>query len=265
MKYAFMTFSCPAASLDDVLAMAKAYGYDGIELRVSSRHAHGVELDSDAAVRQAAKRKAAEAGIALCCVATSCKFADPETRQASIDDAHRAIDLAGDLGAPRVRVFGGAVPKGISRADAIAGVSEALASLAGHATERGVVVCMETHDDWCDPAHVAAVLEKVNKPSIAANWDIMHPIRRAGATMDSAFATLKPWIKHIHFHDGLNEGGKGDLKPIGEGAIDHKTAVRLLQSLPYEGFLSGEWINWEPAEQHLPRELATMKGYEAEG
>ena len=32
----------------------------------------------------------------------------------------------------------------------------------------------------------------------------------------------------------------------------------------YQGYLSGEWIGWEPYDVHLPRELATMKGYERE-
>jgi len=36
-----------------------------------------------------------------------------------------------------------------------------------------------------------------------------------------------------------------------------------LRTIPYEGYLSGEWINWsDPYEAHLPRELATMKSYE---
>jgi hypothetical protein len=32
----------------------------------------------------------------------------------------------------------------------------------------------------------------------------------------------------------------------------------------YEGFLSGEWIRWEPYDQHLPREIETMRRYESE-
>ena len=30
MKYAFMSFSCPALSLDEMLSLAKRLGYDGI-------------------------------------------------------------------------------------------------------------------------------------------------------------------------------------------------------------------------------------------
>ena len=81
--------------------------------------------------------------------------------------------------------------------------------------------------------------------------------------MDAAFEALKPWIRHLHIHDGpVSEPFQ--LLPIGEGAIDHRRALELLYTLPYDGYISGEWINWEPYETHLPRELATMKRYERE-
>jgi sugar phosphate isomerase/epimerase len=51
------------------------------------------------------------------------------------------------------------------------------------------------------------------------------------------------------------------MVPVGEGDIDHKTAVELLERMGYDGYMSGEWINWQPYEEHLPRELATMKTY----
>ena len=91
----------------------------------------------------------------------------------------------------------------------------------------------------------------------------MHPIRVAKVTMDEAFQVLKPWIKHIHFHDGIStKNGGVVLKTIGEGDIDHQRAVQLLKESNCGGFLSGEWINWESYEIHLPRELAIMKKYE---
>jgi hypothetical protein len=40
--------------------------------------------------------------------------------------------------------------------------------------------------------------------------------------------------------------------------------VQLLRAAGYDGYLSGEWIDWEPCEVHLPRELATMRVYENE-
>ncbi len=264
MKYAFMSFSCPEADLAEMLSLAREFGFDGVEPRAGSGHAHGVETGASASDRDAIRRQAEDARVALCCIATSCRFADPATADEMIEDARRAIDLAGDLGAPSIRVFGGKLGPGLDRDQAIEQVASALRRLAEPARERGVRVCMETHDDWTDPDHVAAVMRAVDDPALAVNWDIMHPVRTGGSTMDEAFRALQPWIHHVHFHDGTADPNALELRPIGTGDIDHRRAVHLLRDAGYEGYLSGEWINWEPARVHLPRELAAMKRYEEE-
>ena len=163
-----------------------------------------------------------------------------------------------------LRVFGGQRPDGMDRDTAIAGVAQALEPLAAAAAAHGVTLCLETHDDWCDPDHVAAVMERVNHPAIAVNWDVMHPVRVAGWSMQAAFDRLAPWIRHVHVHDGT--GNDIELAPIGEGVYDHRVALQNLQASGYAGAISGEWINWsDPYEQHLPRELATMKQYLQDG
>lgn len=262
MKTAFMSFSCPQLDLDEMLALAKRLGYNGIEPRIEAGHAHGLEMDAAPAARQQARQKAIDSGVALCCVATSRRYADPETTQQHVDDTLRCLDLAADVGAPCIRVFGGPIPDGISRDKAIDLVAGALAAVADHAQDRGVTVCMETHDDWCNPDHVAAVMRAVNHPAIAVNWDVMHPVRAAGWTVDDSFQVLKPWIRHLHVHDGEEVEGRLVLRPMGEGIVDTRRAAELLPTIDYQGYLSGEWIDWEPYEVHLPRELATLKQYE---
>ncbi|MBN2582235.1 MAG: sugar phosphate isomerase/epimerase, partial [Planctomycetes bacterium] len=190
MKYSFMTFSCPEATLGEALTMAKRFGYDGIEPRIGSGHKHGIELASDEAGREAARELAEASGVALCCVATSCKYADPATAGEQVAETLQSIDLAADVGSPRIRVFGGQIPKGRSRSESIALLVESLKEASDHALERGVTVCLETHDDWCDPAHVAEVVARVHSPAVAVNWDVMHPVRAGGSTMDLAFETL---------------------------------------------------------------------------
>lgn len=265
MRYSFMSFSCPELALDEMLSLAARLGYDGIEPRAGSGHKHGVELAADAAARKAIRQQAEAAGVALGCVATSCKYAEPETLDEQIAQTQLYIDLAADVGSPRLRVFGGLLSHDVSRQQAAEQIAHAMRSVADHAAERGVIVCMETHDDWCNPAGVADIMKRVNKPSIAVNWDIMHPVRRGGATMQEAYQTLKPWIKHVHFHDCIDHDDKSDLAPIGNGIIDHRCAVQLLKADGYDGLLSGEWIGWADAyDVHLPRELATMKRYEDE-
>lgn len=262
MKYSFMSFSTPALDLAGMLELARKYGYDGIEPRLDSKHAHGIEVGTTAAQREAIRSQIEASGVALACLATSITYADPARTDEMIAQTRERIDLAGDLGAPTIRVFGGKIPEGVTREQAIDLLVSSLSKVADQAGERGVTVCVETHDHWCDPTHIATVLSRVDHPAIAANWDIMHPVRTAKVTMDDAFAALKPWIRHLHIHDGTTADGK--LAPIGTGDIDHRRALELLNTIGYGGFISGEWINWEPYEIHLPRELATMKRYESE-
>lgn len=261
MKYAFMTFSTPKLSFDEVLATATRYGYDGIEPRLDAEHSHGVEVDATAQQRTAIRDKAEASGIALACLATSLQYADPARTDDMIAQTHDRIDLAGDLGVKSMRIFGGQIPEGSDREQAIDLLVKSLSAVSDHAAERGVTLCFETHDDWTDPKHVAAVVEKVNKPSIAVNWDIMHPVRTKKASIEESFDTLKPWIRHLHVHDGTL-GEPLTMVPIGTGGIDHKSAIKLLQTIDYNGYVSGEWIAWEPYDIHLPRELAALKACE---
>ncbi len=263
MKYSFMSFSTPGQTLAEMLDLAKTHGYDGLEPRVSSKHAHGIEVDASAEARRDAKAMAADSGIELGCVATSCRYADPSTSQDNVELTKRCIELAADVGSPRIRVFGGQLGSDTSREEGIDLVTECLSSLAPFAREHGVAICVETHDAWTDPKHVATVIGRVDDPAVGVNWDVMHPVRTGAATMAESFETLKPWINHLHIHDGHMQGG--GLAPIGDGAFDHRVVVERLLSVGYDGYLSGEWINWDdPFESHLPREVAKMREYEAE-
>ena len=257
-----MSFSCPELTLDEMLAMAKEFGYDGIEPRISSNHQHGVEFDTNQHQRKEIKQKALDIGIAIGCVATSCRYADPKISQDMVNDTEKAVDLAADIGSSRIRVFGGKIGDGLDRTDAVELVAESLLSIANYANKRGVSICVETHDDWCNPIDVAAVMEKTDHSAIAVNWDIMHPVRRGYATIEESFESLKPWIQHLHIHDG---SAQKSLLPIGEGDIDHKSAIERLSTIAFDGYLSGEWISWDdPYRNYLPRELQTLKRYQSE-
>jgi len=264
MKYSFMSFSTPELGLGEMLQVAEELGYDGIEPRLDAGHAHGIERETDSDTRARIKEKVDASGVELACLATSCSYANPDTVGDMIVRTHECIDLAADVGAPVIRVFGGAISTGVTRDRAVDLLVSALRSVAPHASNRGVRVCLETHDSWCDPKQVARVLEGVSDPSIGVNWDIMHPVRTGLATIDESFDILKPWIGHLHIHDGKIKGGNMDLVPIGTGDVDHRRVIKLLKTVSFCGYLSGEWIGWEPYQVHLPRELATLKAYERE-
>ena len=176
------------------------------------------------------------------------------------------IALAADIGCRRLRVFGGDFPQNVTRQQAIESLVRSLARSRGPAEQKGVIVCLETHDSWCDPAVVADVMRQVNSASVGVNWDVMHPVRTAGWTMERAYETLRPWMRHVHVHDGLRTLEKLVMVPIGQGELDHAAAMRLLVRDKYDGFVSGEWIAATMTPEffavHLMQELAALKRLE---
>ncbi|AHF94420.1 hypothetical protein OPIT5_15025 [Opitutaceae bacterium TAV5] len=262
MRYSFMSFSCSRLPLAEALAHAARLGYDGFEPRPGWNHAHGVELTADAAERARIRRVVTESGVALSCLAPGLRFANPATVDKQLAEASAYIDLAADVGAPRLRVFGGEPGKDIDRDTAIANVSAALKSLAPQARARGVTLCLETHDAWTNPDHVAAVLECVDDPHVRVVWDIMHPLRASGWTIRDAWTRLRPWIEHVHIHDGTFEQSKLEFAPIGKGRYDIPAVFACLAEMRYDGYLSGEWIDCDGVI-NLGTELAAMRSLEA--
>ncbi len=261
MKLAFMTFSCPELTLEQVLALAEKYGYEGVEFRTVSKHKHGIEPYISQKEILEAKAVIDASPVEAVAIATSCKFADPGTVGENMKSAEAAIDLAAALEIPVIRTFGGAYPADITKEQAIACLVDSYGKLGEYAQKNKVTVCFETHDSWCNPHDVASIIKQVNNEYVAINWDIMHPITH-GHNMVEAFEAVKPYIKHVHVHDGIqDETGKRLLAPIGTGYVDHKIALDCLKSIDYKGAISGEWISWEPYEIHLPRELKTLRQY----
>ena len=262
MKYSFMSFSSVEADLSKLILLAKEYGYHGIELRVGSGHSHGVDINMSEKKISDIKKMFDKENISVSCIATSCIMHGFTDKMKNIEDAKKSIDLAYGLNAPVIRVFGGAYPDNKTREEAESSLAETLSEIAEYAEKKQVTVCLETHDAWTNPNHVVNVLEKVNSPYVAANWDILHPVRQDGMSIEESYEIIKKWIKHVHIHDADLSTGKSAFVPIGTGNVNHKKAISLLTKDGYSGYLSGEWIGWEPAEIHLPREIETMKKYE---
>lgn len=262
MLYSFMSFSCQKSTLAEALELAARIGYHGFEPRIGNVHTHGVELETDAAERARQRRLIEASGAVLSCIATPFRFANPATVEHEIARTEQALALAADLGAPRLRVFGGAPGEGVDRAAAIAGVAGALRRLGPIARARGVKICLETHDSWTDPDHVAAVMEVVDDEAVGVVWDVMHPLRTSGWAMRDAWARLRPWIDHVHMHDGLLDPVNMIFRPIGRGEYDLATAFACLAEMDYAGFASGEWIACEDTI-NLGVELAAMRRLEA--
>ena len=260
MNYSFMSFSCPDLDLRAALKLVRETGYSGFEPRIDSGHKHGIELASSREACREARLIAQDSQVELCCLATSVQLASLEKSDMMCDMALRAAELCADMGITRMRVFGGPIDEGCTRGAAIEHMARTLDKLSERIGEADVCMCVETHDSWCEPEHVAAVMRLCRGAHIGVNWDIMHTVLAAHADISETFGILRPYIKHVHIHGGTYKGGLKFL-PIEGSVVDHRQLLAELGTMRYTGWLSGEWINWD-RQNYLREELATMKRYE---
>jgi sugar phosphate isomerase/epimerase len=245
IRLATMSSVCPDWTLSETVAGMKRHGFEGYEPRVEWGHRAGVELTLSASDRAEVRKQFEDEGLKICCIATGCRFAmkEPEERAKNTETLKRYVDFAGDLGAPCIRVFGGAIPGG-ELYGVVKYAAEAIRPALDQARARGVTVLMETHDDWRRASQVRAVIQELQHPAFAALWDIMHT-QRVFETPEESFAILGPHIRHLHLHEGRysEDGLKLDTDvPLGEGVIDHATPFRLLMAAGFDGYASVEVI-----------------------
>src|SRR4051812_36395527 len=106
MKFGFSTVSCPTWDFDTIVARAKEYGYDGVEIRgflnESLLTAANVFLSDPAKVRATFD----SAGVEICCLSSSVAMTQNKKGDRQLaDDLRRYIDAAQAIRCPIVKIF----------------------------------------------------------------------------------------------------------------------------------------------------------------
>lgn len=267
---AFTTLACPDWSWERAVQRAVEYGYQGLELR-------GVEGEMDltkavpftASRLLATKRELKERGLAIPCLDTSCRFDQAVEFDNSIDEGKRHIDLAGELEAPSIRVFGDRIPNSQSREKIIEQVVEGLLALAQHAEGTGVQVLLESHNDFARLQNLLDVMRAVHHPHVGVLWDVHHPYRFFSEPLADTYEKLKDRIRHVHLKDSVSVDGGVRYCLLGQGVVPVSEVLQLLASGGYDGWIAFEWEKrWHPEieepEVALPDFIRVVRAAEAE-
>ena len=230
MKIAFSNLACPSWTIEEAVEAGRRLGYDGLELRLLDGEVLDPSADAGKIVR--AVEVARKGALPICALATSCRFnlRDAPDRGRQVEELLVWIRLAGSLGVPVVRVFGGALETGdrVSDEEANSRVVAALQQAAIAAEREGVTVALETHDDFCSARRLAAVLAKVPSPGAGALWDSHHPYRM-GESAEEVVALLGARVVHVHVKDARRVGPDGSdwqLVLLGEGEVPVRSSSR---------------------------------------
>ncbi|KOG88640.1 sugar phosphate isomerase/epimerase family protein [Streptomyces varsoviensis] len=257
MKFAFSTLGVPGAPVRDVVRLAVEHAYDGVELRAHPEEP--VHPGIGPGERAAVAEEFAAAGVEILTVAGYARVAAPGDDGPVLAELAQLIRLAGDLGAPYVRVFpGGGDEQSPEEADATA--ARRLGAAAPEAADRGVHVLLETHDSHPRGADAARVLGPVGHKNIGALWDVMHPWL-AGESPSETFPALSPHLGYIQVKDIASAEDTTPLA-LGTGALPLPQVAGVLRSEGWDGWLCWEYEKrWYPGAEPLEGLLAPGREY----
>ncbi|MEU6541873.1 sugar phosphate isomerase/epimerase family protein [Streptomyces sp. NPDC046859] len=249
MKLAFSTLGVPGLPLPDVLRLASAHGYHGVELRAHPEEPVHPGLGPGERADVAAEFKAA--GVEPLGVAGYTRIAAPGDDGPVIEEVRTLVDLAHDIGAPYVRVLPGADPEQAPEAtDAIA--ARRLGTAAEYAADSGVRVLLETHDSHRAAADAMRVLGLVGHRNVGALWDVMHTWL-AGEQPAESYAALAPHLGYIQVKDIATADDTAPL-PLGAGVLPLAECVEVLSRHGWDG-----WLCWE-YEKRWHEDAAPLEG-----
>ncbi|MEU3185771.1 sugar phosphate isomerase/epimerase family protein [Streptomyces sp. NPDC006923] len=254
MKFAFSTLGVPGMPVSEVVTLASATGFQGVELRAHPEEpVHpGIGVAERAAVVDDFKR----AGVEILSIAGYARVADAEADEDELrQELEGLLRLAGDLGAPYIRVFPGGGDQ--ERADADATAARRLGAAAESATDFGVRILLETHDSHRTGTDAARVLGPVGHPQVGAVWDVMHTWL-GGEDPATSHAVLAPHLGYVQVKDIASADDTTPLA-LGAGVLPLGECLALLDD--------DIWVCWEyekrwyPAADELPGLLEAGRGY----
>lgn len=260
MKVSFSTLACPDWTMPQVVAIAAREGYDGVELRFVQGEDSLWKLPVFSGKELAStKRALADHALTISCLDTSCRFHFPEAAERGrwITEGKRMADLAAELGAPGLRVFGDTIQPGADRASTRSWIADSIRELAEATAAKGIEIWIENHGDFAGAGETAAILEQSASTNAGVVWD---PVNSFVATQeqpaDSA-SRLGASIRHVHIKDIQRNQDSWSYVLTGEGGFPLPKLKAVLQGLQYDRFLSFEWEKkWHPeiadAEIALP-------------
>lgn len=249
MKISFSTLACPDWTVPQIIKIAVDAGYDGIELRFVEGEASLWRLAAFSGAQTiATKRALADEGLSLSCMDTSCRFHSPDAKERNlwIEEGQRMSDLAAELGAPAIRVFGDTIQPGTNQESTRSWIAESIHTLAENTSRKNIEVWLETHGDFCAAGETAAILSNSGS-HVGAVWDPVNSFISTDETPTEGARLLGTAIRHVHVKD-FQRGWDGFRYVLtGEGEFPLRELKVAFRQLHYDRFLSFEWEKkWHP-------------------
>lgn len=249
--------------LDAVIAFAKEFHLDGIELRsLFGRAFKDLTAEDISLVGKAA----ADADLAVCGCASpvfKCDLDSAADIAAHQDLFKRSVDKAVALKSTMVRIFTFLRRDAYTKRDHLLRAADEIAKLLPYAEQAGVKIGVENEASCLAGTgpETRVVMEHLPQhPALGVVWDPCNVLYVEGQSdpVHSDFEAIRPWLAHVHVKDASREGDRPAQTCIelGTGEIDFPSQMVLLRKTGYRGWISLEthWrtVALDAETQHLP-------------
>jgi sugar phosphate isomerase/epimerase len=189
--------------------------------------------------------------------------ADPKKREDQRAYVREGIDVAAELGAPLMRVFGGSLrtvrseshhpggartygssfPEGTPRSEILKVVAEDLTECASYAEGKGITFAIENHGGIPEKSdEVFELLRLVDRPNVKALIDTGNFLK-GGDDPVEATRKLVDQAVMVHLKDRDKKLKNGDWRYciLGQGLVDFNKIMAILKDASFQGVLSIEY------------------------
>ena len=256
---AFSTLGCPDWNFHQITDFAKAYSYEGIEIRGLLHEMYLPKCPEFSSPKDISTTLSLMKDKNLAFVdlgsSTNLHIAEPVEREKNLDEAKRFIDLAQKIQCPFVRVFPNKFPKDQDKNHAMDLIIQGLVELGDYAKGSKVSVLMETHGDLVWSNDIERIMQGAFTEHTGLVWDVTNMWSITNEPPAEVYERLKKYIRHTHIKDLKMIEGKEHYVFLGRGEVPIFNAIDALSNGGYAGYYSFEWEKlWHP-EIGLP-ELA---------
>ncbi len=243
MKFGLVTYEWGKDwDLPTLIANCEQTGVLGVELR--TQHAHAVEINLKAALREEVKKRFADSPVTCLGYGSNYEYhsPDPAKLKENIEGTKAYIKLCHDIGATGIKVKPNAMPKEVSPEKTIAQIAASFNEVGKFAQDYGQLIRVEVHGTTTQELPVMkAIFDQVTESNVKICWncnaeDLLPP------GLEANFHSVKKWF-----------GDTVHVREFNVGDYPYPELFRLFSEMNYEG-----WILLEARTQPADR-VAALK------
>lgn len=220
--------------LEDALQGIAAAGFRYVELSAVQGWTEHVPLDADAKTLGGIQRMLNQLGL----IAISLSGHSDLTTKEGVEVGKQAVDLCERMGIAIMNTaIGGHYSENEDEVAFMANINE----LADYAAARDIKVGIEIHGEITDTGKNAIpVMERIGHEAVSINYDTANVEFYGGVKATDDLGDTLPHMVHMHLKDHI--GGKGDwnFPGVGEGEIDFKAILGIVEAKGWDGPISVE-------------------------